>query len=129
MRRPFCLVFAPLLCWACQTATPIGPALNPPPPPQESPQESPTNNSAALVVGEQLEIIVKTAPELSRTVTVAPDGTIRIPYTGPIQIAGRRLSEVEQDLRGALASELRDPDVRVMRVTPPANRCQPCGPE
>ena len=124
MRRLLCLAFTPLLCGACQTAAPGGPVQSAPEPVQ---QQSAIEPSPGLVAGEQLDIIVKTAPELSRTVTIAPDGTIRIPYTGAIQVTGRSLTEVEQDLREALASELRDPDVRVLRPAASANRCQPCG--
>lgn len=123
MRRLLCLAFTPLLCGACQTAAPVGPVLSAPEPAQP---QSVTGASSDLEAGEQLEIVVKTAPELSRTVTIAPDGTIRIPYAGSIPAVGRNLREVEQALRAALASELRDPGVRVFRAAATANRCQPC---
>ncbi|MEE9381384.1 MAG: polysaccharide biosynthesis/export family protein, partial [Hyphomonadaceae bacterium] len=34
--------------------------------------------------GDTVEISVTTAPELSRTAVVAPDGRIRIPLAGPV---------------------------------------------
>ena len=45
---------------------------------------------------------------------------------GLIQTAGRTLEEIEQLLRDALASELRDPDVDVVLSEPAPARCEPC---
>ncbi|MEM1086204.1 MAG: polysaccharide biosynthesis/export family protein [Pseudomonadota bacterium] len=69
-----------------------------------------------LAPGDELEIIVHTAPELNRTVTVGPDGRIRMPFTGPVSVAGRNVETTKIALRAALSSELKDPDLDVLLV-------------
>ena len=67
-----------------------------------------------LAPGDELEIIVHTAPELNRTVTVGPDGRLRLPFTGPVSVMGRNIETTKIALRTALASELKDPDLDVL---------------
>ena len=67
-----------------------------------------------LAPGDTIEINVLTAPELSRTVTVAPDGRVRIPYSGPIAATGRTVDELRIAFTKALSYELQDPDVEVI---------------
>lgn len=123
MKRLLCLAFVPLLSGGCQSVAPDGPTLSVS---DVAPPDSPKEATQILATGDQLEIIVYAAPELSRTVTIAPDGEIRFPYTGPIQTSGRTLEEIEQILRDALASELRDPDVNVVLSKTAPSRCEPC---
>jgi len=63
--------------------------------------------------GDQLDIVVSSAPELSRTLTVGPDGRISMPMVKPVMAAGRTLIEVQHALRGQLSTQLRDPSVAV----------------
>lgn len=67
-----------------------------------------------LAPGDELEIIVHSAPELSRTVTIGPDGRFRMPYTGPITAAARTIEQVRTGLIVAMMSELKDPDLDVL---------------
>lgn len=67
-----------------------------------------------LAPGDKIEIIVHTAPELSRQLTVAPDGRIRMPLAGAIMAMARTPDELAGDLRTALASELIDPDLDIV---------------
>lgn len=67
-----------------------------------------------LAPGDTVEINVLFAPELSRTVTVAPDGRVRIPYSGPIVAIGRTVDEVRLDFMEALSSELKNSDVEII---------------
>ncbi|MEM7662923.1 MAG: polysaccharide biosynthesis/export family protein [Pseudomonadota bacterium] len=67
-----------------------------------------------LAPGDQLEIIVHSAPELSRTVTVGPDGLFRMPYSPPILAAARTVDEVRAGVQSAMATELNDPDIDVL---------------
>jgi len=66
-----------------------------------------------LYPGDQLDVIVESAPELSRTLTVAPDGRITMPMASGIMAAGKTLPWIEQALRVELSKQLRDPTVAV----------------
>ena len=67
--------------------------------------------------GDQLDIVVSSAPELSRTLTVGPDGRIVMPMSQPIMAAGRTFTQVQGELSAELAKQLRDP---TLAVTPRA---------
>lgn len=71
----------------------------------------------ALVPGDQLDIVVSSAPELSRTLTVGPDGRVVMPMSRPIMAAGRTFTQVQTDLMSELSKQLRDP---TLAVTPRA---------
>lgn len=63
--------------------------------------------------GDQLDIVVSSAPELSRTLTVGPDGRVVMPMTQPIMAAGRSFTQVQQMLSTQLGKQLRDPRIAV----------------
>ena len=66
-----------------------------------------------LYPGDQVDIVVASAPELSRTLTVGPDGRINMPMADPIMAAGKPISQVQQELKTQLAKQLRDPSIAV----------------
>lgn len=66
-----------------------------------------------LYPGDQVDIVVSSAPELSRTLTVGPDGRIVMPMTQPIMAAGRSFTELQQAISAQLAQQLRDPRIAV----------------
>ncbi len=66
-----------------------------------------------LYPGDQLDIVVPSAPELSRTLTVGPDGRIVMPNVEPIMAAGRTFRHVEAAISAQMATLLRDPKVSV----------------
>lgn len=66
-----------------------------------------------LVPGDQLEVVVGSAPELSRTLTVGPDGRILMPMSQPVMAAGRTFMEVQASLMAELGQQLRDPRISV----------------
>lgn len=64
-----------------------------------------------LYPGDALEMTVYSAPSLSRTLTVAPDGRIHPPHTHAILAAGRTVDDVEAELLAALDDELLSPEL------------------
>ncbi|MEL6688038.1 MAG: polysaccharide biosynthesis/export family protein [Pseudomonadota bacterium] len=66
-----------------------------------------------LVPGDQLDIVVGSAPELSRTLTVGPDGRVVMPMSAPIMAAGRTFTDLQMALMAELGKQLRDPRVSV----------------
>ena len=63
--------------------------------------------------GDQLDIVVSSAPELSRTLTVGPDGRVVMPMSRPIMAAGRTFQQVQGELSSELGKQLRDPTIAV----------------
>lgn len=66
-----------------------------------------------LVPGDQLDIVVSSAPELSRTITVGPDGRVIMPMAQPIMAAGRTFTQLQHALMAELGKQLRDPRISV----------------
>jgi len=63
--------------------------------------------------GDELEITVPSAPELSKIVTVQPDGRITLPLVHAVMVADRTTPEVEAALSEAYSSQLLRPEVYV----------------
>ncbi|HVY83601.1 MAG TPA: polysaccharide biosynthesis/export family protein [Caulobacterales bacterium] len=63
--------------------------------------------------GDQIEVTVYSAPELSRTVTVGPDGRISMPLIEPVEAANHTADELHDALVAAYAQQLRTPEVHV----------------
>ncbi len=66
-----------------------------------------------LYPGDEIEVATPTAPELSKTLKVGPDGRIALPLIGQVMAADRTLAELETDVGGAYASQLVRPVVEV----------------
>lgn len=66
-----------------------------------------------LYPGDQIDIVVASAPELSRNLTIGPDGRIVMPMTQPIMAAGKTMMQVQGELQAQLGKQLRDPSISV----------------
>ena len=84
-----------------------------PPPPGMFQQWVNWEPEYTLVNGDQLDIVVSSAPELSRTLTVGPDGRVVMPMSRPIMAAGRTFLQVQYELMAELGKQLRDPRISV----------------
>lgn len=67
--------------------------------------------------GDEIEIIVFSAPELNRTVTVGPDGRIALPLLPRITAADLTADELHDSLVAAYAAHLRMPELAVTPKT------------
>ncbi len=67
--------------------------------------------------GDKFRMDVRTAPELSAELTIAPDGRITLPTIGPVMAAGQTVRGLQTTLEDIYANELRDP---AMVITPTA---------
>lgn len=63
--------------------------------------------------GDVLEITVLDNDDLSRTVTVLPDGRITYPYVGEFVAAGLTISEITRRFVAGLGAQLRRPQITV----------------
>ncbi|MEL7539967.1 MAG: polysaccharide biosynthesis/export family protein [Pseudomonadota bacterium] len=119
MSRLLCLALLPLMIAACQSSAPVASTVFPQ---KEWRHEDGADAFYLLAPGDELDIIVHTAPELNRTVTIGPDGRFRMPYSGPILAAARTVDEVREGVQYAMARELNDPDIDVLLVGTPSQR-------
>lgn len=71
-----------------------------------------------LYPGDQLDLVVPSAPELNRPLTVAPDGRVSLPLIGLMMVADRTIGENQQAISAALSSQLIRPEVELNLRTP-----------
>ena len=63
--------------------------------------------------GDQIEVIVYSAPELNRTLTVGPDGRVFFPLAGAVMAADRTPNDLRLELMNRLSSQLIDTNLDV----------------
>jgi len=67
--------------------------------------------------GDEIELIVFSAPELNRNVMVGPDGRIVLPLIGAVRAADLTVDELHDALVVAYSTQLRHPELSVMPRT------------
>lgn len=70
-----------------------------------------------LVEGDQIEVSVWRSPEVSRTVTIRPDGNISLPLVQELKAAGLSPRELATQLRTVFSARLINPEVNVIPMT------------
>lgn len=63
--------------------------------------------------GDEIEVTVPSAPELSKTQIVPPDGRLSLPLIAPVMAADREIPELQALLTQAYSSQLLRPQVNV----------------
>jgi len=76
--------------------------------------DSATTEEYVLGNGDKLEITVYRHPELTKEVTVRPDGMITYPMVGNLVANGRTASDLSADIKEKLTVYLRSPEVTVV---------------
>lgn len=69
--------------------------------------------------GDEIELAVPSAPELSKTLTVQPDGRIVAPLVGPVMAADKSVPELQAALTEAYSVQLLRPYVDVIPKAAP----------
>ncbi|MDR7427334.1 MAG: SLBB domain-containing protein [Armatimonadota bacterium] len=64
--------------------------------------------------GDTIEIVVFGEPDLSRTVTIKPDGTISLPLIGEVKAAGKTTAQLVAELTNLYKKYLKAPSVSVV---------------
>ena len=70
-----------------------------------------------LQIGDTLQFEVDDEADLTRTLTVQPDGTVTLPLMGQLRVVGRTIAAIQADLVEKYASLIRDPKVTVTPAT------------
>ena len=94
------------------------------PPPAKTPTLPPSKAAADtdLGVGDTVEIRVAEQEDLTGEYQIEEDGTIRFPWIGSVDVAGKSASDIARDIETRLEDGwLRDPQVAV-RITERTNR-------
>jgi len=66
-----------------------------------------------LGIGDQLNIFVWKNPDLSKTISISPDGKIHYPLIGAVQAANLTVSQLQDKLKEKLSAYLRYPDITI----------------
>ena len=111
MKQLLGIALFPILMAACQMGQPVASDAFPQ---KEWRHEDGADAFYLLAPGDQLEVIVHTAPELSRTITIGPDGRFRMPFSDPIHASARTVDEVRESVQIAMATELKNPDIDIL---------------
>ncbi|HVU88286.1 MAG TPA: polysaccharide biosynthesis/export family protein [Pirellulales bacterium] len=69
-----------------------------------------------LSVGDEVTIESLTSDDVQRSVIIQPDGTVTLRLLGQVQLAGRTIEEVRQDLDQRYKKFLRDPSITVTPI-------------
>lgn len=72
-----------------------------------SKEPDPRRSEYVIGVADQLNVHVWNNPDLSREITVRPDGTVTLPLIGDLKASGRTPSELKQDVATQLAKFVR----------------------
>lgn len=66
-----------------------------------------------LYAGDEIEVALPTATELTRQLRIGPDGRVSLPLLGHVTAADRSLSELEADVSHGYAEHLLRPEVEI----------------
>jgi polysaccharide biosynthesis/export protein len=69
--------------------------------------------------GDQVEVLVRRVPEVSRTVTIRPDGFLTLPLLDDVKAAGLTAVELKTTLTKLFAERLLEPEVTVIAIQVP----------
>jgi polysaccharide biosynthesis/export protein PslD len=64
--------------------------------------------------GDEVEVTLHSATELSRTVRVGPDGRVNLPMVGAVMVSGRTMSEATAEITDRYSRVLVDPVVELL---------------
>ena len=83
------------------------------PAPRDAAPPSPPDNYV-LAAGDQIEVNVFGEPDLSRTVTIKPDGIVALPLINQVKASGKTAAQLEAELTKLYARFLRAPSVSII---------------
>lgn len=79
----------------------------------ELPKSNKVNSEYRVQPGDVLEVVVWKEPDLQKDVLVSPDGRISFPLTGTIDVKGKNLTQVEQEIVNRISGYIPEPVVTV----------------
>ncbi len=70
-----------------------------------------------LASGDQLDVLVRRVPEVSRQVVIRPDGNISLPLINDVKASGLTVPEVDAELTARFSSRLLNPEVNIIPLS------------
>ncbi len=104
------LLVASLVHGATSAPVPASPA--PAAPPSKTSPVVPDNY--VLASGDQIEITVLGEPDLTRTVSIKPDGVIALPLVNQVKASGKTAAQLEAELTRLYSRYLRKPSISII---------------
>ena len=97
-----------------QNDPPVAADSNAPVDEKSTPPVTPVSSTYKIGINDVLTINVWHEADLSRNLTVRPDGKITIPLVGDVRAAGKTPPQLEAELRSDLAAYIKDPELTVI---------------
>jgi polysaccharide biosynthesis/export protein len=107
MKRSLVLLSVMLLVVSVVDGSTAAPA----PPPQTNPA---VPDNYVIGPGDQIEVNVFGEPDLTRTVTIKPDGIIALPLINQVTAAGKTAAQLEAELTRLYSKYLKNPSISVL---------------
>jgi polysaccharide biosynthesis/export protein len=107
MKRSLVLLSVMLLVVSVVDGSTAAPA----PPPQTNPA---VPDNYVIGPGDQIEVNVFGEPDLTRTVTIKPDGIIALPLINQVTAAGKTAAQLEAELTRMYSKYLKNPSISVL---------------
>lgn len=109
------LVFGVLLVASLIGGATAAPLAASPAPATPGPKASPAApDHYVLATGDQIEVTIFGEPDLSRTVSIKPDGVIALPLVNQVKASGKTAAQLEAELTRLYSKYLRNPSISVI---------------
>jgi polysaccharide biosynthesis/export protein len=112
MNRGIAILSSLLLLISFAGISMAAPAAPPPGTPAPPPSAPPDNY--ILAAGDQIEVNVFGEPDLTRTVTIKPDGIVALPLINQVKASGKTAAQLEAELTKLYGKYLRAPSVSII---------------
>ncbi len=113
--RRLALLCGVLLIASLAPGSAAAPAPAPPAPATPAPKTSPAvPDNYILAPGDQIEITVFGEPDLTRTVSIKPDGVIALPLVNQVKASGKTAAQLETELTRLYSKFLRKPTISII---------------
>jgi polysaccharide biosynthesis/export protein len=112
MNRGIAILSSLLLLISFASISMAAPAAPPPGTPAPPPSAAPDNY--ILAAGDQIEVNVFGEPDLTRTVTIKPDGIVALPLINQVKASGKTAAQLEAELTKLYGKYLRAPSVSII---------------
>src|SRR5262249_4600264 len=115
MQRRLFLIFGFLLVASLFLGAAASAVAASPGPGSPAPTASPAApDNYVLATGDQIEVTIFGEPDLTRTVSIKPDGVIALPLVNEVKASGKTAAQLEAELTRLYSKYLKQPSISVI---------------